>query len=117
MDLVRARPLSEEWLGQQPEHTIASVLAVEGEEYCIYLADGREREEVNCGEPIEGVLAITLPDGDFTICTYAPDTGLYSPALPISGGTRMLHLPVFRHDVVIRIRRAAVSSSTHSEDL
>ena len=108
LDLVRARPLSEEWLRQQPEHTVASVLAVEEEEYCIYLADGREREEANCGEPIEGVLEITLPDGDFTVCTYAPNTGLYSPALPISGGARMLYLPVFRHDILIRIRRAAL---------
>ena len=106
--LVRARPLSEEWLRQQPEHTVAAVLAVEEEEYCIYLADGREREEANCGEPIEGVLEITLPDGDFTVCTYAPNTGLYSPALPISGGARMLYLPVFRHDILIRIRRAAL---------
>ncbi len=109
VDLVRGRPLPINWLLQQPEHTIASVLALEGEDYCIYLADDREREEADCGEPIEGVLEMVLPDGDFTVSTYAPSTGLYSPALPMRGGTSVLDLPVFRHDVVIRIQRATAS--------
>jgi hypothetical protein len=109
VDLVRSRPLSREWLRRQPEHTIASVLAVEGEDYCIYLADGREREEADCGEPIQGVLEMTLPDGDFTVSSYAPGTGLYSPALPTNGGASVLDLPAFRHDLVIRIRSAAAS--------
>ncbi|MBS10465.1 MAG: hypothetical protein CME19_02530 [Gemmatimonadetes bacterium] len=106
VDLVHARPLPIDWLLRQPAHTIASVLAIEGEDYCIYLADGREREEADRGEPIEGALGMTLPDGEFTVSTYAPETGLYSPALPMDGGSIVLDLPVFHHDVVIRIRRA-----------
>ena len=104
VDLVRAQPRTS-WLKKQPENTVASVLAVEGEDYCIYLADGREREERDCGQPIEGALGFALPGGDFTVSAYSPSTGVYSPALRIGGRETELDVPVFTHDILIRIRR------------
>ena len=105
VDLVRARPLTG-WLQRQPDHTVASVLAVEGEDYCIYLADGREREVSDCGQPIEGTLCFELPAGVFAVSAYSPSTGVYSPALRLSGGDTELEVPVFTHDTLIRVRGA-----------
>ena len=104
VDLLRARPLTG-WLQRHPDDTVASALAVEGEDYCIYLADGREREASDCGQPIGGTLCFDLPAGDFTVSAYSPCTGVYSPALLLPGGDTELEVPVFTHDTVIRVRR------------
>ncbi len=105
VDLIRARPLTG-WLQRQPDHTVASVLAVGGEDYCIYLADGREREVSDCGQPIGGTLCFELPAGVFTVSAYSPSTGVYSPALRLSGGDTELEVPVFTHDTLIRVLAA-----------
>ena len=102
VDLVRARPLTG-WLQTQPDNTVASVLAVAGEEYNIYLADGREREEAGCGQPIAGRLGCTLPERDFAVSAFSPESGAWSPALQIGGGATEFELPVFTHDILIRI--------------
>jgi len=106
VDLVRARPLAG-LLQEQPAHTVESVLAVEGEDYCLYLADERELDEPGAGEPIQGDVVLDLPPGEYRAACYSPVAGLYSPALDLSGGPgAQLHLPAFQHDLVVRIRRA-----------
>ncbi len=105
LDLVRARPLAG-WLASQPDHTLGCVMAVEGEDYCIYLADERELDEPGCGEVIRGALAFDLPAGPYEAACYLPASGATSVWLPLEGkpGAR-LSLPEFRHDLVVRIRR------------
>lgn len=105
IDLVKARPLPD-WLKQLPEHTMGCVLAVEGEDYCIYIADRREFDEEGCGEPIHEKIAFDLPGGTYNVSSYSPVTGLYSPAMELKGGGRhSVLLPEFVHDLVVRIRR------------
>jgi hypothetical protein len=105
LDLLRARPLTG-WVTAQPAHTLDCVMAVEGEDYCIYLADEREIDEPGCGEPIRGALTVDLPGGNFEVACYLPTTGAYSVWMPLAGGpgTR-LQLPEFRHDLVVRVRK------------
>lgn len=105
IDLGRARPLPE-WLNKTPEHTVDSVMAVEEEDYCIYLAADHELDDPAYGAPIGGTIVMDLPDGDFEISCYSPVTGLYSPSLNIVGGSNTsFNLPCFEHDIIIRIRR------------
>jgi len=111
VDLLRARPLSD-LLHGQPEHTLASVLAVPGEDYCLYLADERELEVPGAGEPIRGEIVLDLPPGEYLAACYSPETGLYSPAAPLAGGAgTRLGLPEFQHDLVVRIRKDSPSLS------
>jgi hypothetical protein len=103
VDLVRARPLPG-WLKEQPESTVESVLAVEGKDYCIYLADGREWEHEDAGKPFSGTLTFDLPAGSYKTACYSPVSGLYSPWTRLEGGENVsLDLPEFEHDIVIRI--------------
>jgi hypothetical protein len=105
VDLVHARPLPG-FLKHQPPHTLASVFAVEGEDYCIYLADDRELAETGVGEPITGAISFDLPDGLFRTSCYSPATGLYSPSTTLAGKDgAQIGLPEFRHDLVVRVRR------------
>lgn len=101
IDLVRARPVLG-LLTEQPAHTIDSILAVPGEDYCIYLADAREVTDPGCGDPIDGRLALELPDGKYQVSCYSPVTGMSSPALSVSGGGVSFGLPQFTHDLVVR---------------
>ncbi len=104
LDLARARPL-QDFLLTQPAHTVESTLAIEGEDYAIYLADEREREDPGCGEKISGNLELELPSGRYRISCYAPETGGYSPALDLTGGHQSISVPGFHHDIVVRIKR------------
>jgi len=103
IDLVRARPLPG-LLSEQPPHTLESVLAVAGEDYCVYLADARELTEPGCGEPIQGCISLELPAGEYQVSCFSPVTGMSSPALAIGGGAFSIKLPVFRHDIVVRFK-------------
>lgn len=115
-DLVRARPFSP-FLKAQPPHTLDAVFGVEGEDYCIYLADERELpgarnlpplppEQLGPGAPISGELLFDLPDGAFEVSGFDPKTGLYSPGVKIAGGPGVrLSLASFVHDTVVRVRR------------
>jgi hypothetical protein len=108
--LARARPLTG-FLQEQPPHTIASVLAVAGEDYCIYLADERELTEVGCGETIVGSLAFDLPEGQYEISCYSPVAGGFSPALTCAGGpAQKVAVPAFHHDIVVRVKRRELSN-------
>jgi len=105
IDLARARPLAGA-LKEQPAHTVESVLAVEGEDYGVYLADERELTEPRAGEPIEGAIVMDLPAQGYAVACYSPTSGLYSPWLPLAGGgDARFDVPPFRHDILIRIRR------------
>ena len=118
LDLVRARPLPG-LLSEQPAHTLEVNFGVEGEDYCVYLADERELPSARnlpegqggdpqAGQPLSGHITLSLPAGHYTAARFDPKTGLYSPALLVqAGGTgTRLSVPAFVHDVVIRITRA-----------
>jgi len=104
MDLVHARPRPD-LISQAPPHTVASVLAVEGQEYAIYLADAREVENPGLGDSIRGDVMVSLPPGRWTVTIVDPVTGQESTRPSIDGGMSRLELPEFRHDVAIRIKR------------
>ncbi len=105
IDLVRAQPYADLLL-RTPGHVLGSVLAVAAEEYYIYLADAREREEPGLGEEIEGEIVLNLPDAPFRISSYSPVTGLCSPSLSLKGCAQTrITLPSFRHDLVVRVQR------------
>ncbi len=110
VDLVRARPALQV-VREHPEYILPSVLAVEGEDYSIYLADCREWDEPGAGEPICCELVCDLPEGNYEMASYSPLTGLYSPWSPLRGSpaTRLV-LPEFTHDIVLRIRRRNLTS-------
>jgi len=107
VDLARARPRIET-VKQTPDHVCPSALAVEDEDYCIYLADERELGAAGAGERITGEVVVDLPGGSYEVAAYSPQTGLYSPSMPIQGGANTrVRLPSFVHDVVLRIRKAS----------
>ena len=86
-----------------PPYTLESVLAVEGEDYCIYLADSRELSDEGAGDPISGKIVLDLPPGPYQVSCFSPVTGLYSPAFRLVGGSDVgLDLPAFQHDLVVR---------------
>ncbi len=106
IDIARARTLAG-WVKAQPEHTLESVLAVEGEDYGVYLADEREREEAGAGEAIRGEIGFDLPAGKWTVACYSPMTGMYSPAVEVEGGKEVrLELPEFVGDLAVRVTKA-----------
>lgn len=105
LDLVRARP-QPEIVRATPEHILACVLAVPGEEYAIYLAEARELDETRTPGVSENHwgLELALPDGAYRMACYAPETGLYSPWITLEGGRQTaIHIPVFAHDIALRI--------------
>ena len=113
VDLVRARPMPG-FLKAQPEHTLEAVFGVEGEDYCIYLADERELPAARgltdvapgAGTPISGDIVFDLPEGAYEAAGFDPKTGVYSPGVNVAGGAdTRLSLATFVHDTVIRIRR------------
>jgi hypothetical protein len=106
VDLVRARPLAG-WLLGQPPHTVESALAVEGEDYCIYLADARELGDDGAGKNVRGEIVLSLPPGRYRAACYSPLTGMHSPATEVAVGEELrLALPAFEHDIAVRITRA-----------
>ncbi|MAE63131.1 MAG: hypothetical protein CMJ18_02560 [Phycisphaeraceae bacterium] len=106
VDLARARP-REGWLKHDREAILASVLAVEASDYCIYLVDAREKDDAGAGDALETTLEFDLPAGVYEVATYSPVTGLYSPWMTMDGGNdRRLATPAFTHDLVVRIRSA-----------
>ena len=104
LDLVHARPLPFV-VTRTPSHITASVLAVEGRDYAIYLADAREADEPGLGEAIRGDITLSLPDGRWKVTMLNPMTGKTSRRPSINGGETRLKLPEFHHDVAFRVRR------------
>ncbi len=105
VDLIKARPMAK-WLKQVPDNVVASVFGVEGDDYCVYLADSREVNEPGFGRSIDGEISFDLPDGSYGVSYYSPVSGVYSPeTLLIDGSGCSVQLPTFEHDIVARIRR------------
>lgn len=105
VDLVRAKPALH-IVREHPEHTLPSVLAVEGESYSIYLADCRESDVPGAGETIRGEVVCDFPEADYETACYSPVTGLYSLWSPLCGGRNTrLFVPQFTHDIVLRIQK------------
>lgn len=105
MDLTRAKPLPH-IVHRTPPDVLECVFAAPPDDYAIYLADERELEDPQAGKPIRGELEMELPQGDYEVAAYSPETGLYSPAIPVSAGNSvLLTVPEFRHDIVLRFRR------------
>jgi len=106
-DFVRSHPLTN-WLQNKPVGTVESVLAIEGEEYLVYLADAREVTDPAANAPIHAVVKLPLPVGRFEARAYSPSTGGYSPAIWIqSTGLAEIDLPAFKEDIVLRVRSQA----------
>ncbi len=109
VDLVRARPLVG-WVRGLPEQVVESVLAVPGEDYCIYLADARELD-AGVGTALRVGVSLDLPAGSFELAGFSPVTGLCSPALPVDGGNNVkIRVPAFTHDTLVRIRKTGGTS-------
>ena len=119
LDLARARPLTDVVLAA-PAATLETVFGIAGHDYAIYLADERELlaardlpdthpPSPDAGSPIRGEIRLTLPAGDYNLSCYDPQTGLYSPSVPLAGGEATITLPEFRHDLVLRIQLADVN--------
>jgi hypothetical protein len=103
IDLVHAKPLLK-CLNKVPESVCASVLAVESQDYNIYLADERESDDPDAGKPIKGNILLDLPEGEYVCKLYSPVKGMYSPVIPLQGGINTsVEIPEFVHDVVVRI--------------
>lgn len=118
VDLAKAHPLVG-LLQEQPQHILEVPFGIEGEDYCIYLADERElaaarglpdgdHKERGAGQPIRGHITVGLPKGNYQVACFDPKTGLYSPAIQIQGGRSGIRLavPEFIHDLVVRITRS-----------
>jgi hypothetical protein len=105
IDLIHAKPLMD-WLKKVPDFVCASVLAVEKEDYCIYLADERENSDSAAGSPIAGSLVFDLPQSDYEICFYSSVSGSYSNKEFLAGGNNIsIQIPSFEQDIVVRITK------------
>jgi len=95
-----------DFLKNQPAHTLASVLAVPGAAYCIYLADARELSEPGAGTTISGAIALDMPASRYEASFFSPETGGATAPRPLEGSANCrVDLPEFRHDIVVRITR------------
>jgi hypothetical protein len=116
LDLVNARPLPDLVI-HYPGFVLPVAFGAAGSDYAIYLPDERELTAArdladttlvspDAGSPISGIIVVNLPPGDYTAACYDPQTGLYSPSILLTGGPSVtIHLPEFRHDLAVRIRR------------
>ena len=106
-DFIRAKP-APGWIATQPEPLVAAALAVPGEDYVAYLADGRELAEAGAGKAISGPIGFDLPPGNYYASFYSPVEGAYSPGVLVKGGGRVtLEIPGFEQDLVLRVVRVA----------
>lgn len=105
LDLARSRPLPQ-LVTQTPAHIVEATLGVPGEDLAIYLADERELDEPGAGTPLCGKLALNLEPGTYRVSCFSPETGLSSPGLAMTGGpATVLDLPIFTHDLAVRVTR------------
>lgn len=103
-DFVHSQP-AKDWIAEYPEHLVVSGLSASGHDYIAYLADSRELSDPNAGEAIAGSISLALPPGNYDVSLYSPTSGEYSPAIRVQGGAkRVIDLPDFKQDMVIRAR-------------
>ena len=85
---------------------LTATLGVPGRDYAIYIADRRERDQAGAGDAIAGSLIADIEPGAYGLSCFSPTAGMESPILPVDGGRGMpIRLPVFEHDIVVRLRR------------
>ena len=105
-DFIHAAPVDNQ-IVSMPANLVAGVLAQGSKEYVVYLADSREVTDQATGEPISGPVSFRLERGSYEVSRYSPVTGTYSPSLRLSAtGETTIQFEPFRHDIVLRIRRA-----------
>ena len=103
-DFVRMSPVRD-FCTTTPDHTLAATLTNPGQEYVIYLADKREKEDPGCGAPCTGPLRFSLPAGSYEARCFQPATGDFAGApARLTGGEITLPMPPFVHDIVVHIR-------------
>ena len=104
-EYVRSKPDTSWISGYTPQFT-ASGLVSGGNDFIVYLADGRELSDPEAGNPLDADVSITLPGGDYLVRLYSPVSGQYSPGIVAHGGAPFpLHLTKVVQDVVIRATR------------
>ncbi len=103
-DLVSGRP-GIDWLRDVPPHVLVATFGTPDEEYVAYLADMREIDEADHGQPIGGSATISLPAGRFGFATFSPTSGAWSPAIAVPQGSTSVELLSFREDLVLVARR------------
>lgn len=104
IDFVQTTPVAN-FATETPPFTIAIALVNPGQEYVIYLADQREVDHVALGEPCQGSLVFSLPEGTYTAQLYSPVDGQYKKEpITLSGGAVALDLKPFIHDLVVHIQ-------------
>ncbi len=102
-DFLRAKPLPD-WLHHEMRPVVASTFGVEGSDYLCYLADAREADDPELGEPLSGDLSFDLPAGRYAVRFYSPVSGMYSPPSIVNGGSRTtIQAGPFEHDLLVRI--------------
>ena len=104
-DYVHSK-LDADWIGETPDHLLASGLSASGKDFAAYLADDREIGDPTAGDSITGKVAVMLPPGTYDLSLYSPVTGEYSPAIEVHGGEKTeINLLPFKQDVVVRATR------------
>ena len=103
VDFVHATPVRD-FCSQLPEDTIAATLANPGREYVIYVADRREIDHPDHGQPCGGTLGFSLPAGSYGARLYNPTAGTYTgPVTRLDGGDVLFSLASFTHDIVVHV--------------
>ena len=105
LDIVKGRPLTD-LVVETPKFTLASAFGTHGKAYTVYLADSREVDDSGYGKDLSGKIVLRMPKGEFSVALYSPAAGQYSSWTGLIGDdSTSIKLPVFRDDIVIRIRR------------
>jgi hypothetical protein len=103
VDFVRMGP-DPDFASETPSDTIAITLSQPGQAYVIYVADKREVDDPTLGQPCQGRLAFTLPDGNYSASLYSPADGSYQgQTVELAGGESSIELKPFTHDIVVHI--------------
>jgi hypothetical protein len=101
-DFVHAST-AQEWIRSVPEHTVGAGLAIEGRDYVGYIADSREVTDTAAGSPLQGEIALRLPQGTYAVDFYSPVSGKKLDSKKIRGGDISLAPAAFQQDLAFRI--------------
>ena len=105
MQISSCKPL-EDVILSKPDNAVVCVTGIKGSEYNIYLADSRELPDATQGADMNGSITIDVPEGDYSIRAFSPQTGTFSPWMPKV--TNSVELPEFTHDIVIQVKKRQV---------
>ena len=103
VDFVQMGP-DPDFASETPDNTTAITLGQRGRAYVIYVADQREVDDPTLGQPCHGLLAFTLPAGNYSARLYSPAEGRYTgERLALSDGETGIDLEPFSHDIVVYV--------------